>query len=177
MLHPLGHAPVNSRLWYPQLDVCDCVRRIGAILLAYPHPPGLELLCIADFYLANPPLLHLSHMTRNTRSAFGALGIPRPQKAFLTYPAPALLFKKMEPIQSHAVRAMTGKGLLSVERSQGGSAELTKLGLVVFNTTLAKAVTAAEVPLIQFLTTAFATPHDPDSARLRRMTGLKRSFL
>ena len=108
--HPMGQADMSSRLWYPQLDVYDCVRRVGALLSAYTDPPGLERLCIADFYLANPPLLHQTQMPHPTRVAFRALGIPRPDKTFLTYPAPPLLFKQMEPIQKAAMLALTGKG-------------------------------------------------------------------
>ena len=124
----MGCTIVNDRLWYPQLDVYDCVRRFGALILAYGEAPGIERLCIADFYLANPPLLHWSKMKRETRRRFVALQIPRPQSTFLAYPAPALLFGKMEPIQKEALRAMSGKGLLSINELQRGVARLTEAG-------------------------------------------------
>ena len=119
---------MSGRLWYPQLDVYDCVRRLGALLAAFSEPPGLERLYIADFYLANPPLLHRSQMKQATRRTFRELRIPRPEKTFLTYPAPPLLFKKMEPVQKEAVRAMTGKGLLSIEQLHRGFGKLTQAG-------------------------------------------------
>ena len=116
-------------------------------------------------------------MNRDTRAAFRQLKIPRPDKVFLTYPAPQLLFKKMEPIQIDAVRAMTGKGLLSADQSPRESPNLTELGRLAFHTTLAEAVSADEVRLIQFLTTDFATLDQADTDTLRQMTGLRRAVL
>lgn len=166
---------MSSRLWYPQLDVYDCVRRIGALLAAYSDPPGLERLCIADFYLANPPLLHQTQMPHPIRVAFRALGIPRPDKTFLTYPAPPLLFKQMEPIQRAAMLAMRGKGLLSLEQSQRGSAQLTEPGALTFRTLLLGNLSSAEALLIRFLTTKLAPRDELGALELRRSTGLKAS--
>ena len=67
-------------------------------------------------------------MRQETRRAFVRLRIAQPQGSFLTYPAPALLFRKMEPIQKEALRAMGGKGLLSIKAQQRGVAELTESG-------------------------------------------------
>ena len=166
---------MSSRLWYPQLDVYDCVRRLGALLEAYSAPPGLERLYIADFYLANAPLLHRSQMTQDTRRAFRGLNIPRPEKTFLTYPAPPLLFKKMEPIQKEAMRAMTGKGLLSIEQLQRGFGKLTQAGEATIKTILVDGLSNGEVDLIRFLTMDFASSEEAGALELRRSTGLRRS--
>lgn len=165
---------MSGRLWYPQLDVYDCVRRLGALLDAYSAPPGLERLYIADFYLANPPLLHQTQMTQGTRRSFRGLNIPRTGKAFLTFPAPPLLFKKMEPIQKEAIRAMTGKGLLSIEQLQRGFCKLTQAGQATFVTILEDGLSNAEVDLIRFLTTDFAAGEGSGAIELRRRTGLRR---
>ena len=166
---------MSSRLWYPQLDVYDCIRRIGSLLVAYAVPPGLERLFISDFYVANPPLLHRSKMTKGTRQAFYTLKIPRPEKIFLAYPAPPLLFKKMESVQKEAVRAMTGKGLLSIEQYRRGFGKLTDSGLLLFNRSLEDKVTEREVDLISFITTKFAVIEDVGIQELRLSTGLRRT--
>ena len=166
---------MSGRLWYPQLDVYDCVRRMGALLAAYGDPPGLERLYIADFYLANPPLLYRSQMAQGTRRVFRELSVTRPEKTFLTYPAPPLLFKTMEPIQKEATLAMTGKGLLSIEHFQRGIGKLTGRGLRAFGTTLVELRSDAEVQLIAFLTRHFVTNGVFGLLELRRSTALRRS--
>ena len=166
---------MNGRLWYPQLDVFDCVRRLGALVCAYAEPAGIERLCIADFYLANPPLLHWSTMKQDTRRRFTALGVPRPTKTFLDYPAPSLLFAKMEPVQKEAMRAMGGKGLLSMAGLHRGVAELTELGRDVFATSLGGTLASGEEDLVGFLTEDFAASSEVGSQGLRASTGLRRA--
>ena len=166
---------MSGRLWYPQLDVYDCVRRLGALLAAYSDPPSLERLYIVDFYLANPPLLHRSQMMQATRRAFRELEIPRPEKTFLTYPAPPLLFKKMESVQKEAMRAMTGKGLLSIEQLQRSYGKLTQAGQETFKAILVERLSDREIDLIRFLTTNFATSEEDGILKLRQNTGLRRA--
>ena len=166
---------MNGRLWYPQLDVFDCVRRLAALVDAYAKAPGVERLCITDFYLANPPLLHLSTMKQNTRRRFYGLQVPRPQRAFITYPAPALLFAKMESVQREALRAMAGKGLLSMAELQRGVADFTEFGRDAFAARLAAAVSNRERELVRFLAEEFAAESEPGSQGLRRRTGLRRA--
>ena len=166
---------MTGRLWYPQLDVYDCVRRLSALISAYPTAPGVERLCIADFYLANPPLLHWSKMNKEVRQAFTALAIARPQQSFLTYPAPSLLFGKMEPVQKEALRAMGGKGLISIKQFQRGVAEFTEFGHNTFIRVLAGKVASGEKDLVRFLTKEFAVNSEPGSVGLRTSTGLRRA--
>ena len=165
---------MSGRLWYPQLDVHDCIRRFGPLLTAFATPPGTERLSIADFYLANPPILHNCKMKQNTRRAFRALQIPRPEKSFLTYPAAPLLFNKMEPVQKEAIHAMAGKGLLSIQQLQRGVAELTTSGQFLFKNTLACKLTDTELKLIIFLTEDFAANSEAGNFELRKRTGLRR---
>lgn len=165
---------MSGRLWYPQLDVYDSIRRIGVLLRAFERPPGVERLSIADFYLANPPLLHNTTMSRETRKAFSAIEIPRPNSTFLTYPAAPLLFHKMEPIQKEALRALAGKGLISMPQFQIGITELTDSGHQVFKNTESVLLTAREAALVRFLARDFATTVEAGAADLRRRTGLRR---
>ena len=165
---------MNGRLWYPQLDVYACIRRFGGLLLSYGSAPGFERLYIVDFFFANPPLLHRCRMSRETRSSFSNLGIVRPEKSFLQYPAAPLLFNKMEPIQREAIRAMAGKGILSMEVLQTGLAELSALGIDTFESEIIGTFTAAEFSIIEFLTHHFAPTTDDGIPALRRTAGIRR---
>lgn len=166
---------MNDRLWFPQLDVYDCARRLGVLISVYVEVPGIERLCIADFYLANPPLLHWTTMRLETRRRFGALRVPKPQKTFLAYPGPALLFAKMEPIQREALRAMGGKGLLSLNELQRGVARLTEAGQALFAASWAETIGDGERELARFLAEDFAAASEVGSQGLRASTGLRRS--
>ena len=165
---------MNGRLWYPQLDVFDTVRRIGLLLYTFEGAPGVERLYIADFYLANPPLLHSTTMTQKTRKAFNALKIPRPEKTFLSYPAAPLLFHKMEPIQKEALRALAGKGLVSIGQLKKGTAELTDVGRKALQKVTSARFTALEAELVKFIAADFAVSAEAGSTDLRRRTGLRR---
>lgn len=165
---------MTGRLWYPQLDVYDCIRRLGLLLVHYSSSPGIERLYIVDFYLANPPLLHRCKMSQEVRRSFTALKISRPEKVFLDYPAPPLLFNTMEPIQKEALRAMTGKGLVSAQQLSRGVAQLTAAGQALFQTVLKEAITPQETELAQFLTEEFAPRTEIGALGLRRSTGLRR---
>ena len=165
---------MNGRLWYPQLDVYSCIRRLGGLLLSFEADPGIERLYIADFFFANPPLLHKCTMSRGTRKAFTALGVIRPERSFLQYPAAPLLFNRMEPVQKEALRAMAGKGVLSMDVLQTGTAELTELGCEVFKSEIIGRFTVNELSLIEFLTHDFAAEADDGTWSLRRNTGIRR---
>ena len=113
-------------------------------------------------------------MSRETRSAFLALGILRPEKAFLQYPAAPLLFAKMQPIQKEALRAMAGKGLVSIDMLQSEIVELTPLGNETFISNSTSEYTTDEVSLMEFLTGSFAAPTDDGISALRRSAGIRR---
>jgi len=163
---------MTGRLWYPQLDVFDSVRRISVLLQYFKVPPGTERLYIADFFLANPPLLHRTSMLMETRRAFTALRIPRLEKTFLSYPSAPLLFHKMAVIQKEAVTALSGKGLISIEQLQHGRVELTTQGLALLSEH--PMCTDAEAALSNFLATDFAAHEEVGNHDLRRRTGLRR---
>jgi hypothetical protein len=167
---------MSFRLWYPQLDVYDAIRRMGTIVARWAAPiPSPERLQIFDFYLANPPLLHNTHMPSEVRKSFNALKIPRPEKCFVSFPSAQLLFHKMEPVQSQALSTMLGKGLLDGTAYGVGRAVPTEAGASLFRDTFAELQSAAENYVCAFLTKEFATIGVQNIDELRRSTGLRRT--
>lgn len=167
---------MTGRLWYPQLDVYDSIRRIGGLLSEWmKEPPSPERLFVADFYLANPPLLHKTHMTREVRSLFGLLGVERPEKAFISYPSAPLLFQKMEEVQRLALRTLTGKGLIDLEQLQRGVVRPSRSGVQLFEKDLASLLGESERVLARFIVIHFI-PSYADVSDLRRSTGLRRAI-
>ena len=118
---------MTLRLWYPQLDVYDTIRRMSILLNYFENPPGIERLYMADFYLASPSLLHLTTMPNSTREAFKELKIVRPEKNFVSYPSPQILFHKMEATQKQALVELSGRGLVAIELLDTGTVHLTEL--------------------------------------------------
>lgn len=164
---------MSGRLWYPQLDVFDTVRRVGTLLECFESPPGTERLFIADFFLANPPLLHHTTMPMETRRAFNALKIPKPEKSFLSYPSAPLLFHKMETIQRQALTALVGKDIISVKGARRGKVELTDRGYQTF--LQGRFVSEREQEISKFIATDFAAGESVGNHDLRRRTRLRRA--
>jgi hypothetical protein len=120
---------MTYRLWYAQLDVFDTIRRYLALLSHWSvETPGRDRLFISDFYLVNPSLLHLTHMTLEVRSAFTTLRIEKPDQMFLSYPSPPILYSKMAGVQAHALHNLVGKGLFNVALVEKDQYQLSKTG-------------------------------------------------
>lgn len=164
---------MNSRLWYPQLDVYDTIRRMSVLLQSFGTRPSAERLCIADFYLATPLLLHDTSMQLEMRHAFNDLKIQKPKKGFVSYPAPQILFHKMEPIQKQALLELSGKGLVSNELLNTGKVQLTSLGYEKFP--LETMTSPEEIKICFFLTSKFSVIEEVGNRQLRLQTGLRRS--
>lgn len=161
------------RIWYPQLDVFDCIRRVS--VLASLRPPklsSLERLLIGDFFFANPPLLYHTSMPNEVRKLFMDLKIRRPEKTFLSYPAAPLLFHKMEPVQRRALKAMAAKNLLDRGKFEQRQIDLTELGREVLHERLD--YTDAERELAQFIAVELIAIGEDNIEDLRKRTGLRR---
>lgn len=166
---------MSGRLWYPQLDVYDAIRRIAGLLSVWPleFPPSQERLYIADFYLANPPLLHKTHMTRPLRNEFNALEIERPEKSFVSYPSAPLLFQKMAEVQKQAFRTLTAKGLINLQVLARGNVRPSAAGIDVFKQDFLPLLTEREQTLARFIAGSFSKEGQGIVA-LRHSTGLRR---
>lgn len=163
---------MKSRLWYPQLDVYDTLRRMCVLLQSFGTQPSVERLCIADFYLATPSLLHDTSMQLEMRHAFKDLKIQRPEKGFVSYPAPQILFHKMESIQKQALLELSGKGLVSNELLIKGKVKLASLGYEKFP--LETMASPEEIKICLFLTSKFSAIEEVGNKQLRLQTGLRR---
>jgi len=166
---------MSGRLWYPQLDVYDAIRRIGSLLSLWDPEtaPSQERLFIADFYLANPPLLHKTHMTREVRNEFYRLEISRPEKTFVSFPSPPMLFHKMSEMQRQAFRTLTGKGLIDLPKLETGAVVPSAAGFDLFKEQFVPLLGEVEGKVAGFITNSFAAS-DGDIGGLRRRTGLRR---
>ncbi|HJT42099.1 MAG TPA: ABC-three component system middle component 5 [Rhizomicrobium sp.] len=166
---------MSVRLWYPQLDVYDAVRRMAALLVSWKgRPASKERLYIVDFFFANPPLLHRTHMPDEVRKAFNGLKIERPEKSFLSYPSGPILFQKMAEVQRQALQTLVGKGLLDLESLASGEVIPSESGRSLFSDRMIRLVSETEWPLLGFLSDKFASIGDEDILTLRRSTGLRR---
>ena len=172
----MGQGIVIKQLWYPQLDVFDGVRRLTLLLMHWhATEPSLERLYVADFYFANPPLLHKTSMTMAVRKSFRKLSIANPKSSFLSYPTSPLLFQRMEPIQKQAVHAMVGKGILSAEKLRLGSARLTNRGMNIAEQLLSRQSSKQEIDLLHFLVQEFCAISSEDNHDFRRRSRLRRT--
>lgn len=166
---------MSVRLWYPQLDVYDAVRRMSALLASWRlRPPSRERLYIVDFFFANPPLLHRTHMPDDVRKAFNGLEIVRPEKAFLSYPSAPILFQKMAEVQKQSLQTLIGKGLIDLDLLATGEVTPSEAGARLFKDRMIQLVQESENPLLEFLVCKFASIGDEDILALRRSSGLRR---
>lgn len=166
---------MNFRLWFPQLDVYDTIRRMSILVNRWNGASlSVERLYILDFYFANAPLLHETNMPQNTRRNFNQLKIEKPQKSFVSYPSAPILFNRMEPVQREAIRTLTGKGLLDREAIESGSVLTSQPGRKLFESTIAELVTEEERNVADFLLNDFGKIDEEFIAGFRRRTGLRR---
>ena len=167
---------MTGRLWYPQLDIYDAIRRMGGLLgLWKPDShPSIERFYIADFYLANPPLLHKTNMSQHVRKEFYGLSVPKPEKTFMSYPSAPLLFEKMAEVQRQAFRTISGKGLIDLEVLENGAVRPSAQGVDVFEDQFIGLLALDEKRVAEFLVSSFAD-NEVDIVVLRRSTGLRRA--
>jgi hypothetical protein len=167
---------VKLRLWYPQLDVYDAVRRLICLLGEWTNDSlSPERMYIADFFIANPPLLHRTHFPQALRRQFQLLGVPRPDATFVSYPSAPILFHTMEHIQKDAFKTIIGKGLVDTESLATSRVRLSESGRALFRERITALITRDEASLIRFVVAAFATIGQEDIAELRKSTGLRRA--
>jgi hypothetical protein len=167
---------MTGRLWFPQLDAYDAVRRIGGLLGLWQGKalPSPERLFIMDFFLANAPLLHKTHMPQEVRKAFNELSVPRPEKSFVSYPSAQVLFQKMDEVQRQAFRTLSGKGLIELKQLESGNVAPSDKGRKLFREEFLPLFSASERQIGAFLVDRYA-PETRAISDIRQSTGLRRS--
>lgn len=165
---------MSYRLWYSQLDVFDTARRYLAILSRWSmEAPDRDRLFVSDFYLANPSLLHQTHMSADVRRAFNELKVPKPNDCFLKYPSPPILYSRMGGIQVQALHNLVGKGLFKIALVDRDQYQLSLEGQRIVSELGSQLILPGEGPVLEFLTTAFNTIGNGKGG-LRSVTGLRR---
>ena len=166
---------MTGRLWFPQLDVYDAVRRLGGLLGLWQGKtlPSPERLFIMDFFLANAPLLHRTHMPQAVRNEFGTLGVPRPEKSFVSYPSAQILFQKMEEVQRQALRTLSGKGLIELPQLERGNVGPSEEGRTLFQEEFLLLFSDSDRQIGAFLVGLYA-PETRSLSEIRQSTGLRR---
>lgn len=165
---------MSYRLWYAQLDLFDTARRYLALLSHWKHDaPNRDRLFVSDFYLVNPSLLHLTHMTADVRRTFNALRIPKPDQTFIQYPSPPILYNKMGGIQAQALHNLIGKGLVELELVSQDQFRLSDEGRHLAAQLGDHLVLPAEEAILDFLVAEYVTI-GRGKGGLREMTGLRR---
>lgn len=106
------------------------------------------------------------------RKLFTELKIPRPEKGSLTFPAPPLLFHKIEPIQSKPLREMASNELL--ESKPYESRRLTLSGADLQLITDGLTFSDEERIIAAFLTKELTDLEQSELGDLRQRTALRR---
>jgi hypothetical protein len=112
-------------------------------------------------------------MTRDVRDQFNALGISRPEKAFISYPSPPILFKKMDEVQRQAFRTLTGKGLVDLAKLENNIVSPSSAGRELFLSRFLPLFSEKEKKIAQFIAESFANNRH-EISELRQNTGLRR---
>lgn len=165
----------GHRLWYSQLDMYDCARRLCSILHCSGEALHLERLYILDFYFATPALIGRTQMRSEVRREFRSLEIEKPEKGFLTLPAERLLFHQMEPIQRQAKQSLIGKALVQESKPDCRSIELSSEGRNLYEESFGPITPPEEARLLKFLVDSFGGPNCIGLQQLREGTGLRRA--
>jgi hypothetical protein len=166
---------MKFRAWYPQLDVYDAIRRMASIIARWSGDiTTQDRLYVTDFYLANPPLLHHTHMPAQVRRAFNEVGVARPERAFLSYPSAPILYHQMEPVQREALQNLVGKGFIDLERLAAGKVAASQTARGFGLDLLSTYTTDEERRILGFLVGPFSTIGEGHPGGLRAATGLRR---
>jgi hypothetical protein len=86
------------------------------------HALLVEKLCLLDFYLLYPFLLHRASMPNEIRRAFRALQIPKPDEQFVQLPSEKTLYRELAIYQRVAATSLVAKGLLLRDQYLSGTA-------------------------------------------------------
>jgi len=167
--------PQSVRLWHPSFDAYHCSFRFLRLLtFNTDHTLAIEKLCILDFYVLYPFLLHRASMPNEVRSNFRALQISRPSDQFVQLPSEKSLYRELSIFQKAAATNLVARGLLSRDSYLSGIASLivgtipTKLLVDLERANL------EDLGFMDFLVNQFGALNLLGPRGLRALTGLVR---
>jgi hypothetical protein len=142
------------------------------LLLAHKRDVEFERLRILDMYLLFPSLLHRTSMTRDMRSEFTRLHIPKPEEKFVRLPSNAAVFQELRIYQTSAVGQLAARGLIVPEALKRGLAIVDER--MVPSELFARIMTknSSEDGLIRFLEGPFSSLSLRGTESMYRRAGL-----
>jgi ABC-3C biological conflict system middle component len=163
------------RLWHPSFDAYHCSFRLLRLLVfKKEHAFLVEKLCILDFYVLYPVLLHRASMPNDVRRSFRVLGIARPESQFVQLPSEKGLFREISIYQKAAATNLVAKGLLDREQYLLGTAKLVPGTIPSKLLEDLKETNLKESQFMNFLVNQFGALELTGQRGLRVLTGLVR---
>lgn len=135
---------------------------------------SIEALCILDFYLLYPPLLHRASMPEAVRARFRELRIPKDEDQFVQLPSAKSLFRDIAVFQRAALSSLAAKQILDPTNYLSGTARLVVSNIPAGLYQHLMASNEADKSFISFLVNTFGAIDLVGSRGLRALTGLVR---
>jgi hypothetical protein len=167
--------PGNLRLWHPSFDAYHCSFRLLRLLVFQKdHSLIVEKLCILDFYVLYPFLLHRASMPDEVRRAFRSLQVSKPSDQFVQIPSEKSLYRELAVFQKAAATNLVAKGLISREPYLSGIASLVLGSIPPKLLADVEGVNSEESEFMDFLVNQFGALDLIGPRGLRSLTGLVR---
>lgn len=167
--------PSNLRLWHPSFDAYHCsFRFLRLLVFKKDHTLIIEKLCILDFYVLYPFLLHRASMPNEVRRAFRSLQVPKPSDQFVQLPSEKSLYRELTILQKAAATNLVAKGLISREPYLSGIAALVPDSIPAKLLAEIRKANSEESLFMDFLVNQFGALDLIGLRGLRSLTGLVR---
>jgi hypothetical protein len=138
------------------------------------HALTVEKMCILDFYVLYPFLLHKASMPNEVRRVFRSLVISKPSDQFVQLPSEKSLYRDLTIFQKAAATNLVAKGLLSRESYLSGIAALVPDSIPAMLRADLDEVNSEESGFMEFLVNQFGALDLTGPRGLRALTGLVR---
>jgi hypothetical protein len=165
----------NLRLWHPSFDAYHCsFRFLRLLVFQKDHALLLEKLCILDFYVLYPFLLHRASMPNEVRRTFRSLHISKPADQFIQMPSEKTLYRELSIFQKAAATNLMAKGLLLRDPYLSGIAALILDSVPAKLLADLRAANSKESEFMDFLLNQLGALDLTGARGLRTLTGLVR---
>jgi hypothetical protein len=163
------------RVWHPAFDVYHCENRMLRLLLARDDKcMSLEHLCILDFFLLYPFLLHRTSMPEGVRRDFREVHVPRDKDQFIQIPSSESLYRDIAVFQKTGISNLAAKGLFERKSFLSGVATLNIANVPPRLFNQLREANNEQHSLVNFLVHIFGSIELNGARGLRALTGLVR---